>query len=217
MAVEQKILCQKEDWGLIDYAKAWALQKERVGAVIAGQPDLLIFCEHPAVFTLGRLADEENFLISPEKIHAQGIAIEHIDRGGEVTLHAPGQLVIYPIFNLRHFDPDLKLYLRKLEQVAVDLLQDFDIVAHSIEGRRGVWVDRQKIVSMGIGVRRWVSFHGMAVNVNTNLDYFRMIRPCGLDVTMTSIEALTGQRFPLEEIKAKTLQHFKHHFNLEFV
>ena len=203
-----------QDLGLIDYVHAFDLQKKTVLEVIQGAADTLFLCEHPTVLTLGRLADEKNFLTAPKDIQSQGIKILPIDRGGEVTLHAPGQIVTYPIFNLNHFGRDLKHFLYRLEQVAIDLLQDFDIVARRISDQRGVWVKEEKIASLGIGVKKWVSFHGMAVNVNTDLNLFSMIKPCGLDVKMTSIGKLIGKSVDMKDVKEKIVKQYCRHFDL---
>ena len=211
------VLCRIKDLGIMEYAQTFDLQKKTVLDVIKGETDTLFICEHLPVLTLGRLATEKNFLLSVEKIQAQGIKILRIDRGGEVTLHSPGQLVSYPIFNLTHFSRDLKLFLNKLEQVAIDLLQDFDIVARRISGQRGVWVGQDKIASIGIGVKKWVSFHGMAVNVNTDLKFFSMIKPCGLDVRMTSMSKLMGRPVDLNDIKKTLIDRYCSNFNLKVV
>ncbi len=177
-----------EDWGLIDYSLAYERQKKYVHSVIMGRADHLIFCEHPAVLTLGRMTKPENLLCSHLGIEARGVVIREVDRGGDVTLHAPGQLVIYPIFNLNKRKRDLKIYVARLEQVAIDLLKDFGILAISIPGQRGVFVGDDKIVSIGVGVRQWVTYHGLGVNVNTDLSLFDLIKPCGLNVRMTSMQ-----------------------------
>jgi lipoate-protein ligase B len=160
------------------------------------------------------LGKEEHILYSPEELKARQVSVVRIDRGGEVTLHSPGQLVIYPIINLNSYGKDLKVYLEGLEQVAIDLLHDFGILATRIEGQRGVWVGKDKIASIGVGVRRWVTYHGLAINVNTDLDLFRLIRPCGLDVQMTSISRLEKKKIDITEVKEKFLNHFCRHFQM---
>jgi len=164
-----------KDLELIDYDEAYKLQKQYVQELIEGGPQTLLLCEHPPVLTLGRLADKRNMLISSEETDRRGVKICSVDRGGDITLHAPGQLVVYPILNLAHFGKDLKSYMNLLEQVAIDLLDGFGIVANRFPGQTGVWAGEYKIASIGIGVRRWVSFHGLAVNVNTDLKLFSMI------------------------------------------
>jgi len=204
-----------QDLGLIDYQTAYAFQKATVQKVIEGGQATLILCEHAPVFTLGRIATEENFLVQRATLEAQGATVCRINRGGEVTFHGPGQLIAYPILNLNYFSKDLKLYMGKLEQVAVDLLQYFGIVAHRFSGRTGVFCGGRKIATIGIGVRRWVSFHGMAVNVSTDLGFFSMIKPCGLDVQMTSMSKELGRSVELKEVKEKFIEYFCLNFNLE--
>ena len=206
-----------EDWGVVDYQAAYQWQREIVDAVIAGERGRLIFCEHPPVLTLGRLFKEESFLYTAQEIKDKGVSIVSIDRGGDVTLHAPGQLVVYVIVDLNLLGRDLKVYLQKLEQVAVDLLKDFGILAVSVPGKRGVFVGRDKIISIGIGVRKWVSYHGLGINVNTDLSLFSLIRPCGLDVKMTSMQKLTGAKVDLAQVKARWIQQFNKVFNVEIL
>ena len=215
--MNHSVSCQVKDLGLIDYEEAFQLQKQTVSQVIQGESDTLLLCEHPVVFTLGRLADEQNFLIPQKDIAARGMKIVRIDRGGELTVHGPGQMVTYPIFNLNHFRRNLRHFLYKLEQVAIDFLQDFDIVARRISGQRGVWVGPQKIASLGIGVKKWISFHGMAINVNTDLNLFSMIKPCGLDVKMTSVSELIGHDVDLKDIKERIVKNYCRNFDLRIV
>lgn len=209
--------CKIKDLGLIPYNEAYDIQKAHVDAVLNGEPQTVLFCEHPSVFTLGRLAKEENFLIPQDEILSRGIQICHINRGGDVTLHSPGQLVIYPILDLTNLGKDLRSYMRTLEQVAIDLLGDFDIVANRFEGQTGVWVSNRKIASIGIGVRKWISFHGLAINVNTNLDLFSMIRPCNLDVEITSVSKIKGRFIIMDEVKRRVVNHLSQNFNLRFI
>ena len=215
--IESSAACRIDDIGIVDYLLAYERQKDAVQSVIAGGTNTLIICEHPPVFTLGRLATEENILLSKDAIEKKGIRILRIDRGGEVTFHGPGQIVAYPIFQLNHFGKDLRLYMAKLEQVTIDLLQHFGIVANRIEGQRGIWAGKKKIASIGIGVRKWVSFHGMAVNVNTDLNFFSMIKPCGLNVEMTSMAELLGSGMDLSDVKRKMIHCFGKNFDLEFI
>jgi len=200
--------CEIRDLGLIGYTEAYALQKQYVDELLQGGPQALLLCEHPPVLTLGRLANEKHLLISKEEMLKRGVSAHTIDRGGEVTLHSPGQLVIYPILDLTNFGKNLRSYLRQLEQVAIDLLEGFDIVASRFPGQTGVWVGEQKVASIGIGVRKWISFHGLAINVNTDLELFSMIKPCGLDVEMTSMSAGKGQAIDMEEVKKKMIDCF---------
>lgn len=208
--------CVIQDWGLIPYQEAFVRQKELVSRVINGEEPHLVVCEHPAVLTIGRMTKPDSLLWSQNDIKEAGVEVVSIDRGGDVTLHAPGQLVVYPIFDLNDRGRDLKLFLEELEEVVIDLLTDFGILAGSIDGQRGVWVGREKIASIGIGVRKWVSYHGVGLNVNTNLALFRMIRPCGLDVQMTSIQKLIGAPVDIRQVKARLITHFGSKFNLKF-
>ncbi len=206
--------CIIEDWGLIDYQTAYERQKALVNRIIAGENPRLILCEHSATLTLGRMTKPENILLPVEDIKARGVEVVPIDRGGDITLHAPGQLVVYPIFNLNDHGRDLKVFLEKLEQVVIDLLTEFDILAVGIDGQRGVWVGRDKISSIGIGVRKWVSYHGVGLNVNTDLKLFSMIRPCGLDVAMTSMAKLKGAPVDMALVKERMVAQFVRHFEL---
>lgn len=209
--------CRIIDLGILKHQEAYAIQQATVRKVIEGGSHTLIFCEHPPVLTLGRLATEENFLYSKNEILQKGVEVLRIDRGGEVTFHGPGQLVIYPIFHLERFGKDLKLYLHKLEQVTIDLLCNFGIVADRILGQRGIWVKGDKIASIGVGVRKWVAFHGMAINVNTDLKYFSLIKPCGLDVNMTSLARLKGTDVSMDKVKKEAIKAFREVFDLAVI
>lgn len=209
--------CELLDLGLIDYDKAYSLQKTLVQEVINGQRPKLILCEHPPILTLGRLADRSNLLLREEDIRAKGVMISDIDRGGEVTLHSPGQLVAYPILDLKNYQKDLKNYLTSLEDVIVDFLGNFGIVGRRFPGQTGVWVKDQKIASLGIGVSKWVCFHGLAINVNTHLEYFKLIKPCGLDVEMTSMKKITGQEISMKEAKDQLVFCFSKKFQLDIL
>lgn len=214
-AREKAAACRVRDLGLIGYDEAYVLQKQYVKEVLDGGPPVLLLCEHHPVVTLGRSADERHMRISREDAAKQGVGVRYVDRGGDVTLHAPGQLVVYPILDLGCFGKDLRFYLRRLEQVAIDLLRGFDIVASRLAGLTGVWVGDRKIASIGIGVRRWISFHGLAVNVSTDLRLFSMIRPCGLDVEMTSVSAVKGGTVGMGEVKAKMAVCFCKNFRFD--
>ncbi len=215
--IQQVTKCSVRDLGLINYAEAYELQKQCVSDFLEGGPQSLLLCEHPSVLTLGRLADEKNVLITREELVKHNVSIYPIDRGGDITLHAPGQLVIYPILNLADFGKDLRRYLHQLEQVTIDLLGGFDIVASRIPGKTGAWIGEKKIASIGIGVRKWVSFHGLAINVNTDLELFSMIRPCGLNVEMISMERIKGKKVDLKEVKQKMTECFRESFQLDLI
>ena len=209
--------CRVVDWGVIAYTDAYSRQKECVQQVIDGGPNVLILCEHPPVFTFGRLADRANLLKGERKARACSVELQDVDRGGDITLHAPGQLVIYPIFHLAPFGKNLRWYLSKLEQVIIDLLRGFDIVATRFPGRTGVWVGRRKVASIGIGVRKWVTYHGIGLNVNTDLNLFRMIRPCGLDVQMTSLSDIKRTPIIMGSVKKRIPDFFAREFHLSMI
>jgi lipoate-protein ligase B len=202
-----------EDWGLISYMPAYDRQRKIVDEVIDGAPGRIIFCEHPAVLTLGRMTKPESLLHQRDDITARGVQICAVDRGGDVTLHAPGQLVIYCILDLNRYRRDLKLYLEKLEQVTVDLLNDFGILAVSLPDKRGVFVGKEKIASIGIGVRKWVTYHGVGLNVSTELPLFKLIKPCGLNVQMTSMNKVLGRPIDMAEVRTGAAAKFKEQFS----
>jgi lipoate-protein ligase B len=209
--------CHILDLGLIDFSYAYHVQKEIVKEVLSDTHSRLVFCEHPAVFTMGRISDERFLLVDRETLRQKNINLVRIDRGGEVTFHGPGQMVIYPIFNLQYSSKDLKIFLQKLEEVVIDLLRDFGIVANRQKGMTGVWVGEKKIASVGIGVKKWISYHGIGLNINTDLSFFSMIKPCGLDVTMTSMAHELGQTVDASEVKKRMIEAFKKEFKLEIV
>lgn len=176
------------DLGLVDYETALSIQQELARDISLGKrASTLLLCEHNPVITLGRLADKNNILGPEEKFKARGIAIKNTTRGGDVTLHLPGQLVVYPVFDLRLLGRDLHCFLRGLEKAAVLLLRGYGIGAETKPGLTGVWSGNKKIASIGIAVSRWIAYHGMSINVDCDLDLFSLIRPCGQDIMMTSI------------------------------
>jgi lipoate-protein ligase B len=199
------------DLGLSEYQKAWDLQKEvflrlKNGSLNKG----LILCQHQPVITLGRNADRKNILVSEEELKSRGIQIFEIERGGDVTYHGPGQLTIYPLFNLEYFKKDIHLYLRNLEGIVIDLLSDFGIKAQRKPDFTGVWVEGKKIASIGIAIRNWITFHGLSINIKENdLQNFRLIRPCGMDIEMTSLETVLGRPVDIDEIKKSLVARFR--------
>ena len=197
---------------MVEYAQGLGRQRELVQKVIEGAGDHLILCEHPAVLTLGRMTNPDSLLYQREDIEAHGVTITSVDRGGDATLHAPGQLIVYPIFNLNKHGKDLKAYMEKLEELAVDLLKNFGILAISISGQRGVFVGPDKIISIGVGVRKWVTYHGLGINVNTDLSLFNLIKPCGLNVRMTSMQKLKGHLVPMKVVKINVIELFQKNF-----
>jgi lipoate-protein ligase B len=181
--------------GLVPYGEALELQRSAARARISGEigEDLLILLEHPPVVTLGRSAKEANMLATPEALRARGVEVFEVERGGDITFHGPGQLVGYPIVDLKRHKQDLHWYLRQVEEALVVALGALGIPAERNPGKTGVWTRGRKIASIGVHARDWVTWHGFALNVNTDLSYFDLIVPCGIqDVTMTSIARELG-------------------------
>lgn len=177
--------------GTVRYGEALELQRAAARARLDGRlaSDLLILVEHPPVVTTGRSASQANLLLSEEALAARGIELFDVERGGDVTFHGPGQLVGYPILDLRRHKEDLHWYLRQVEQVLIDAVRPFGIHAERNPGKTGVWTKGRKIASIGVHARQWVTWHGFALNVTTDLSYFDVMVPCGItDVTMTSVE-----------------------------
>jgi lipoyl(octanoyl) transferase len=173
------------------YARALALQHELVERRKRGEiPDQLLIVEHPHVVTMGRNGHMENLLASPEILERSGIELHYTDRGGDVTYHGPGQIVGYPIFDLREWKRDVVAYLRALEQVLIEALAEFGIHGGRQPGATGVWVEGAKVAAIGVHISRWVTSHGFALNLDTDLDYFKYIVPCGLTQPVTSLRGL---------------------------
>jgi lipoyl(octanoyl) transferase len=212
------MLCRVEQFGLVDYAEGLRLQAERVAQRKAGEiPDTLLLLEHTHVFTFGRNARKENFLVTPDWVAAWGAQVYETDRGGDVTYHGPGQLVGYPIFDLTQHRRDLAWFMRALEEVFIGVARDFGIKAERLRGAPGVWVGNNKLVAMGVHVSRWVTSHGFAFNVNTDLRYFEWIVPCGLHHKgVTSLERLLGRRVEMEAVVERVVEEFGKVFGLEF-
>src|SRR5207302_7824520 len=183
------------DLGLIGYAEACALQKRIVAARKAGaMADVFLFCEHPPVITLGRSGKRENLLASERVLRQKGVEFHATDRGGDITYHGPGQIVGYPILNLGAIRRDVVWYVRTLEEAMIRATAEFGITAEREPGRTGVWVQAGKLAAIGVHISRWVSSHGFAYNVSTDLRNFDLIEPCGMaDRQATSLEKLLGR------------------------
>ena len=223
-----------KDLGLIKYADAWDIQKKVFEQKVKAKaqkkyPKLqndLFFCEHPNVYTLGKSGVQNNLLVDAgflKKINAEYFKI---DRGGDITYHGPGQIVAYPIFDLTEFDMLAKKYIYNLEQIIINTLQEYGIKSERYDGATGVWLDTgnkvkaRKICAIGVKVSRWVSMHGFAFNINTDLSYFNHINPCGFtDKGVTSLQKELGETIDIDEVKVKLLKHFRQVFNakIEFV
>jgi len=209
--------CEVRDLGRAAYGPVWDLQKRLAEDRKAGKiPDQLLFVEHPHVVTMGRNGREENLLASPELLERSGIAFYEIDRGGDVTYHGPGQVVAYPIFDLREWKRDVGAFVRGLEQVIIEVLGEFGIAAEREKGAPGVWVGGAKICAIGVHLSRWVSSHGLAFNLETDLSYFRYIIPCGLTKPVTSLRQL-GAEASREQILARMVEHFGRIFEMRMM
>ncbi len=213
------MLCHLEQLGLVGYEDSLRLQRELVARRKAGTiPDTLLLLEHPHVYTLGRNAKTENLLISAEQLAARGAQVFEIDRGGDVTYHGPGQLVGYPILDLANHRRDIAWYMRCLEEVLIEVAGEYGIQAGRLAGAPGVWVGNDKLVAMGVHISRWVTSHGFAFNVNTDLSYFDWIIPCGLrDKGVTSLQKLLGRPVEMEEVVERVARQFGRVFEVEMV
>ena len=207
--------CCLRELGRTDYGTALELQRQLIAERQQGLiPDQLLLLEHPHVITLGRNGKAGNVLASDEVLSRAGIAFYPTDRGGDVTYHGPGQLVGYPIVDLREWQRDVGAYVRGVEQAIIDTLADYGISAGRIPKLTGVWVDDCKIAAIGVHISRWVTSHGFALNVSTDLSYFQYIVPCGLTKPVTSM-AVLGVRASLEEVGQTLAAHFGRVFDCE--
>jgi lipoate-protein ligase B len=209
--------CQVIDLEMVEYQKAYRIQKEILEERKRGKVfDTLLLLEHPSVITIGRASSGKNILVSKEELKRLSIMIYRTDRGGDVTFHGPGQLVAYSIFDLKEQTKDVHLYLRKLEEVVIQFLKEYELRGLRQYGLTGVWVDGQKIASIVIGVSNWVTYHGLATNVNTDLDKFLLIKPCGIDnCKITSLTQLLRKTVSIPEAKGRLVKAFEKVFNLE--
>ena len=203
-------MCDIWDLGVVEYREAWELQRRLHRQRVEGKiPDLLLLLEHPPTITIGRSGSLDNVLISNKQMAQAGLSLFFIDRGGDVTYHGSGQLVGYPILDLRDQGKDLHLYVRNLEEVMIRTLGDFSIEADWDKSHPGVWVKGEEIGAIGLSVKKWVSMHGFALNVNTDLDHFAFINPCGFsDKRATSMSKVIGRKISTEEVA----DHLKSHF-----
>lgn len=201
--------CLWQDLGRVDYRAAWDLQLQHVESLKhQGGQDCLFFVEHPHVVTFGRNGKDGNLLVSKDRLKQLGIDFCETDRGGDVTYHGPGQLVCYPVMDLKRWRRDVGAYLRALEEVLILTLADYGLEGRRDPSATGVWVGDAKIAAMGVHLSRWVTSHGFALNVTTDLDYFRYIVPCGLTRPVTSMEQLLGQTPDVHQLQKKILERF---------
>ncbi|MCC7499558.1 MAG: lipoyl(octanoyl) transferase LipB [Bryobacterales bacterium] len=203
------------DLGRMGYSQAFELQRKLVDERKRGLiPDQFLIVEHPHVITMGRNGHEENVLAGGPILERAGIEFHQTDRGGDVTYHGPGQIVGYPILDLKDWRRDVVAYVRGVEQAIIGALGDFGIVAGRVEGATGVWTDGAKIAAIGIHISRWVTSHGFALNVDTDLSYFQYIVPCGLTKPVTSVREL-GNEATRAQVTARLIEHFARVFDRE--
>jgi len=214
-------ICRIVDLGLIGYAEAWALQKRLVAVRKANAiEDVLLLCEHPHVITQGRNGKREHLLASEHVLRQKGVEFHTTDRGGDITYHGPGQIVGYPILNLGAIRRDVVWYVRMLEEVMIRATAEFGITAERVTGKTGIWVGdggaEEKLAAIGVHISRWVTSHGFAYNVATDLRYFDLIVPCGIaGRKATSLEKLLGRSVKREEIAPRIANHLGEVFGLE--
>ncbi|WP_233522444.1 lipoyl(octanoyl) transferase LipB [Chitinophaga silvatica] len=231
--IRQEILFS--DLGTIDYQEAWDYQekllKQNVGlkSAAAGQipvdtTNYLLFCEHPPVYTLGKSGHMENLLVSQEALKEQGIGFVPTNRGGDITFHGPGQIVGYPILDLEKFYTDIGKYLRNLEEVIIRTIAEYGLKGDRSAGETGVWLEphdkakARKICAMGVRCSRWVTMHGFALNVNTSMDYFNKIVPCGIqDKKVASLSHELGREIDINEVKEKLRKNFAEIFEANII
>ena len=234
--VQKKILFS--DLGLIDYQKCWDYQEKLFNETVSTKTQnrnlpieqqqitnsYLLFCEHPHVYTLGKSGDEKNLLLNTKELQSKNATFYKINRGGDITYHGPGQIVGYPILDLDNFFTDIHKYLRFLEEVMIRTLKDYGIASGRIEGLTGVWLDwenklkARKICALGVRASRWVTMHGFAFNVNSDLSYFNNIIPCGIsDKQVTSMNTELGRNLDIAEVKDKVKKYFSEVFECEMI
>jgi len=224
-----------QDWGQVDYQEAWKRQEELFDATVAQKianrtndtavptKNYLVFVEHPHVYTLGKSGKPEHLLLDEEGLKENDATYYKINRGGDITYHGPGQLVGYPILDLDNFFTDIHLYLRTLEDAIILTLADYGVIGGRYPGYTGVWIDAdnekaRKICAMGVRSSRWVTMHGFALNINSKLNYFNNIVPCGIeDKAVTSLEQELGKEQDIEEVKTRLKQHLAKVFQMDLI
>jgi lipoyl(octanoyl) transferase len=222
--------------GLIDYKEAWDYQESLFEKIVEAKhqrrekktdvltPNYLLFCEHPHVYTIGKSGNESNLLINEEMLTRRGAALYKINRGGDITYHGPGQLVGYPILDLDNFNLSIKSYINNLEEVIIRTLKRYDIHSSRSDGATGVWLDvenpvkARKICAIGVRTSHWVSMHGFAFNINTDLSYFEHIIPCGIQGrSVTSLQHELGKKLDMSEVKNFVLKEFEEVFDMKLI
>lgn len=212
-----RLPCWIIDLGVLKYGDAFLMQRELVRRRKEQSiPDVLLLVEHPHVITLGRSGKLDHLLVDESDLQKRGVEFFQTDRGGDITYHGPGQLVAYPIMDLKDWHKDIHLFLRTLEDCVIKMLGDFGILAGRIPGATGVWVHQEKIAALGVRTSQWVTSHGLAFNVNPELNFFDLIIPCGIrDKSVTSLERLLGFPQEMTEVKSRLVRHFMQLFNRE--
>ena len=234
------IMVAYKDIGNIDYQEAWDYQEKIFDQVLGikryndkisdenidekkAWENYILFCEHPHVYTLGKNGDEQNMLLDYIQLQAENASFYKINRGGDITYHGPGQIVGYPIINLQNFDLGVKTYVRSLEEAVILTIAEYGIIGDRLDGATGVWLDKgvpgktRKICAIGVRVSHFITMHGFAFNVNTDLTYFNHINPCGfVDKGVTSLAKELGKEMDIEEVKMKLKANIAKVFNLEF-
>lgn len=224
-----------KDLGIIDYKDCWDYQtklfQKTVDLKIYNRknpdkrqttPNYLIFCEHPHVYTLGKSGSIDNLLINEKELEEKSASYYKINRGGDITYHGPGQLVVYPIFDLDHFFSDIHKYLRFLEEAVILTIKEYGLIGERVEGLTGVWIDgktnkARKICALGVKSSRWVTMHGIGFNVNSKLEYFDYIVPCGIDdKAVTSLQLELGEEINMQELKSKLKVNLSKVFAFDF-
>ena len=224
--------------GLIEYKEAWDFQEDLFNTHISrkissknihkndksGNKNTLIFCEHPHVFTLGKSGETNNLLINDDFLKKVNASYYKTNRGGDITYHGPGQIVGYPIFDLEKFNLSIKEYIQNIEEVIIRTLSEYNLNGDRMDGATGVWLDKdikgkeRKICAIGVKASRFITMHGFAFNVNTDLDYFNYINPCGYtDKGVTSIEKELGNKINIEEVKKQLIHKFAEIFKAEII
>lgn len=219
------------DLGLVDYKKAWDFQEEYFKKIVdikinnrnnqteETTPNYLLFCQHPHVYTLGKSGKVENLLLDEHGLDEKEATFYKINRGGDITYHGPGQLVVYPILDLDNFFTDIHKYMRFLEEAVIKTCANYGITTGRIDGLTGVWINDgnpRKLCAMGVKSSRWVTMHGLALNVNTNLEYFGNIVPCGIDdKAVSSIQKELGKEIEITEVAGKLRTHLAELFEME--
>ena len=214
-SLDKQIRCVVHWLGITEYGDAYRLQRKMLRERLEDRiPDTLLLLEHPPTITVGKSGKLENILVSREQLAEEGVSLVFIDRGGDVTYHGPGQLVGYPIIDLKEQGKDAHRYIRNLEEVIIRTLNDFSIQSGRDSNHAGVWVDNEEIAAIGLSLKKWVTMHGFALNVTTDMTPFSLINPCGFtNRKATSILRLLGQEIPVAVVKEKLLTHFAEVFN----